>query len=468
LGWKVDKYGCPAMMNRSLPIIAVATAPGRAGVGVIRISGPKLLSIIQALFKKSLLPRQASVLTLRDASGDAIDQVLAIYFTAPASFTGEDVLELQCHGGLQLLELVMKRCLELGKDEGLVIAEPGEFTLRAYLNNKIDLAQAEAIADLIDAQSEAAVLGAARSLQGAFSDDINSLIDEITQLRILVESTLDFPEEEIEFLENAQAHKRLASVSSKLTTLRQGAKQGKILRDGIQLVLAGAPNVGKSSLLNRLAGEEVAIVTPIAGTTRDRVKESVIIDGVPMHVIDTAGLRETSDEVELKGIGRSWDAIRLADLVIFLQDAHSEGVNGDELREKILLAIPPKCPVLEVGNKSDLMGDKQKNQPNKDMLFISAKTGYGIGELKAKILEKAGWGGTQEGLILARRRHLDCLERAASHLQKSEEFAANGNSSLELFAEELRLVQDQLGQITGKVLPDDLLGKIFSQFCIGK
>lgn len=460
------------MMTRKLPIIAVATAPGKAGVGIIRISGANLLPMAQALFQKTLKPRQANLLTLRDGDGASIDQLIAIYFAAPASFTGEDILELQCHGGPQLLEFVMKRCLELGKDQELVIAEPGEFSLRAYLNNKIDLAQAEAIADLIDAQSEAAVRGAARSLQGAFSNDINGLIEEITQLRILVESTLDFPEEEIEFLENAQARARLAAVMQKLRTLREGAKQGKILRDGIQLVLAGAPNVGKSSLLNRLAGEDVAIVTPIAGTTRDRVKESITINGVPMHIIDTAGLRDTSDVVEAKGIERSWDAIRSADLVVFLQDSkplsEPEALVAKELKDQILKALPPKCPVLEVSNKSDLLGKAPITGDDKRPLFISAKTGDGIELLKQKILEAVGWGGSQEGAIVARRRHLDCLDRAAIHLGKSEEFAANGNISLELFAEELRLAQDQLGQITGKLLPDDLLGKIFSQFCIGK
>ena len=454
------------MMTRKLPIIAVATAPGKAGVGVIRISGSQLLPLAEALFHRALVPRQANLLTLRDAQGELIDQLIAIYFAAPASFTGEDVLELQCHGGPQLLELVMKRCLELGKDQGLVVAEPGEFSLRAYLNNKIDLAQAEAIADLIDAQSEAAVRGAARSLQGAFSDDINNLIEEITQLRILVESTLDFPEEEIEFLENAQARQRLAAVKEKLQALRAGAKQGKILRDGIQLVLAGAPNVGKSSLLNRLAGEEVAIVTPIAGTTRDRVKESITVDGVPMHIIDTAGLRETSDIVEAKGIERSWDAIRLADMVIFLTDAQA-GNQEDELKAQILRELPPKCPVLEVVNKADLLPDPPK-LPSDQALLISAKTGAGIDQLKRKILEVVGWDGPQEGTILARRRHLDCIERAAEHIEKSEQFAANGNNSLELFAEELSLAQQYLGEITGKLLPDDLLGKIFSQFCIGK
>ena len=451
-------------MTRKLPIIAVATAPGKAGVGVVRISGPSLKSITTALFQKELSPRQANLVTLRDAGGQIIDQLIAIYFLAPSSFTGEDVLELQCHGGPQLLELVMRRCLELGKDEGLVIAEPGEFTLRAYLNNKIDLAQAEAIADLIDAQSEAAVRGAARSLQGAFSHDINNLIEEITQLRILVESTLDFPEEEIEFLENALARERLAAVKTKLQALRDGAKQGKILRDGIQLVLAGAPNVGKSSLLNRLAGEEIAIVTPIAGTTRDRVKESITIEGVPMHIIDTAGLRPTSDIVEAKGIERSWDAIRLADLVIFLRDPQS---SDDGLREQILLEIPAKCPILEVVNKSDLVTSGSENN-SKEAILISAKTGAGLDALRQKILEIVGWSGSQEGAIIARRRHLDCLERASEHIARAEQFAANGNNSLELFAEELFLAQNHLGQITGKLLPDDLLGKIFSQFCIGK
>lgn len=454
------------MMTRQLPIIALATAPGRAGIGIVRISGKNLTSIIQALFKKALKPRQCYLLALHDSDDQVIDKLIAIYYSAPASFTGEDVLELQCHGGPQLLELVMRRCMELGKNEGLVMAEPGEFSLRAFLNNKIDLAQAEAIADLIDAQSEAAVIGAARSLQGVFSEEINALIEEITQLRILVESTLDFPEEEIEFLENAQALQRLLAVKTKLQALLFGAKQGKILRDGIQLVLVGAPNVGKSSLLNRLAGEEVAIVTPIAGTTRDRVKESIQIEGVPMHIIDTAGLRETADEVEAKGIERTWEAIRLADLVIFLTSPNTEKESSD-LRAQILDALPPKCPVLELMNKSDLL-TKSPSTAKNEVLSISAKTGYGIDGLKKKILETVGWNGPQEGAIVARRRHLDCLERASEHIARSEQFAANGNKSLELFAEELFLAQNHLGHITGKLLPDDLLGKIFSQFCIGK
>ena len=333
----------------------------------------------------------------------------------------------------------------------------------------MDLAQAEAVADLIDAQSEAAVRSAARSLQGAFSDDINALVEEITQLRILVESTLDFPEEEIEFLENAQAKERLQKVISRLAHLRANAKQGKILRDGIQLVLVGAPNVGKSSLLNRLAGEEVAIVTPIAGTTRDRVKESITINGVPIHIIDTAGLRDTQDEVEAKGIERSWDAIRTADLVVYLKDAANAGkesAKDTKLKAEIIAALPPKCPILEVHNKADLL--PANAFAASETLKISAKTGDGVEGLKNRILEIAGWSAPQEGGILARRRHLDCLDRAMEHIEKSEQFAANGNNSLELFAEELHLAQDELGKITGKLLPDDLLGKIFSQFCIGK
>ena len=452
------------MVTRKIPIIAIATAPGKAGVGIIRISGQNLSGLIQALFQRNLQPRQASLLPLRDKPGQLIDQVLAIYFVAPASFTGEDILELQCHGGPHLLELVLQRCLELGKDIGLEIAEPGEFSLRAYLNNKIDLAQAEAVADLIDAQSEAAVRGAARSLQGGFSDDVNDLVEEITQLRILVESTLDFPEEEIEFLENAKARERLGAVKTKLQTLQKGAKQGKILRDGIQLVLVGAPNVGKSSLLNTLAGEEVAIVTAVAGTTRDRIKESIQIEGVPMHVIDTAGLRQTSDEVEAKGIERTWEAIHLADLVIFLS-APNVGPEDEALKKRVLEAVPPKCPILEVVNKADLLDG---TPPLNNAMAISVKTGQGIDALKQEILKQVGWGGSQEGVIVSRRRHLDCIEKAAEHITRSEYFAANGNNSLELLAEELSLAQNHLGQITGKLLPDDLLGKIFSQFCIGK
>mgnify|MGYP000420274571 CR=1 FL=1 len=461
------------MMTRKLPIIALATAPGKAGIGVIRISGPQLLPMVTALFNKALTPRQASLLTLRDAQGESIDQLLAIYFVGPASFTGEDVLELQCHGGPQLLELVMKRCLELGKDQGLVIAEPGEFSLRAYLNNKIDLAQAEAIADLIDAQSEAAVRGAARSLQGAFSNDINGLIEEITQLRILVESTLDFPEEEIEFLENAQARERLSTVMKKLHSLREGAKQGKILRDGIQLVLAGAPNVGKSSLLNRLAGEEVAIVTPIAGTTRDRIKESITISGVPMHIIDTAGLRETDDAVERIGIERSWGEIEGADALLFLhdltriEDATHQAENAS-IRARFPQALIDGQRVLDVHNKADSVPGPHGHTAGANSLRVSAKTGEGLGDLRRRLLELAGWHEHPEGVYTARARHVQALRLTGEHLDEARRRLDQTNPQLDLFAEELRLAQGTLGDIVGQSTPDELLGEIFSRFCIGK
>jgi tRNA modification GTPase len=449
-------------------IYAIATPPGIGALAIIRLSGKDAFSITNLIFETKSGKRKdfenVKPYTIHFGNillnGKTLDEVLISVFKGPNSFTGEDTIEISTHGSPYIQQELLKLLSNLGARS----AEPGEFTLRAYLNSKIDLAQAEAIADLIDAQSEAAVLGAARSLQGIFSESINDLIEEITQLRILVESTLDFPEEEIEFLENAQAHERLAAVKEKLQSLRSEAKQGKILRDGIQLVLAGAPNVGKSSLLNRLAGEEVAIVTPVAGTTRDRVKESITIEGVPMHIIDTAGLRETNDLVEAKGIERSWDAIRLADLVIFLTDPNSA---EDGLKEQILRELPPKCPVIEVLNKSDLMASGSLSGL-KDAIRISAKTGDGIEPLKQHVLQMVGWNSSQEGAIVARRRHLDCLERASEHIARSEQFAANGNNSLELFAEELFLAQNHLGQITGKLLPDDLLGKIFSQFCIGK
>jgi tRNA modification GTPase len=349
---------------------------------------------------------------------------------------------------------------------GLAIAEPGEFSLRAFLNGKIDLAQAEAIADLIDAQSHAAVMGAARSLQGAFSDDIHHIVRALTQLRILVESTLDFPEEEIEFLENAQAHQQLSEIQEHIKHLLLAAKQGQILRDGVQLVLVGAPNVGKSSLLNCLAGEEIAIVTAVAGTTRDRVKQSITLDGVPVHIIDTAGLRQTKDEVEAIGIERTWASIRAADLLLFIEapDAHTD---EETLPAEVMAALPAGCTLLQLVNKADLLGAADKAAgPN--MLYVSAKTGAGIPELKNAILSRIGWHAGQEDVLISRQRHIDCLMQAEAALKKASHYALQGNRALELLAEELRLAQEHLGQITGRLLPDDLLGKIFSQFCIGK
>jgi tRNA modification GTPase len=354
---------------------------------------------------------------------------------------------------------------------GLAIAEPGEFSLRAFLNGKIDLAQAEAIADLIDAQSQAAVVGAVRSLQGDFSNDINALVGALIQLRILVESTLDFPEEEIEFLENARARTQLDDIKQRVSTLLGTARQGRILRDGVQLVLVGAPNVGKSSLLNRLAGEEVAIVTPIAGTTRDRVKQSISLDGVPIHITDTAGLRHTTDEVETKGIERSWASIRTADVLLFLEapegsSSQEPGIDSD-LYAEVTSALPPGCRALRVLNKADLIAPMDSVKAQADIL-VSAKTGFGMAELRSAILAAVGWQAGQEDVVISRQRHIDCLMRAEESLSRANAYAQEGNRALELFAEELRLAQEHLGQITGRVLPDDLLGKIFSQFCIGK
>jgi len=452
--------------SRKIPIVAIATAPGKAGVGIVRISGAGLQELAFAITNTRLQPRKATLVDLRSHDGRIIDSCLAIYFLAPHSFTGEDVLELQCHGGPQLLDLVMQRCLQLGHQAGLAIAEPGEFSLRAFLNEKIDLAQAEAIADLIDAQSHAAVMGAARSLQGAFSDDIHRLVQALTQLRILVESTLDFPEEEIEFLENAQARQQLTDIQERLQRLLGAAKQGQILRDGIQLVLVGAPNVGKSSLLNCLAGEEVAIVTAVAGTTRDRVKQSITLDGVPIHIIDTAGLRKASDEVEAIGIERTWASIRTADLLLYIEAPDAQTAD-DALYAEVVAVLPAGCASLRLVNKADLLS-RVNCATEPETLFISAKTGAGIPELKNAILSRVGWQAGQEDVLISRQRHIDCLKHAEAALNKASLYALQGNRALELFAEELRLAQEHLGQITGRLLPDDLLGKIFSQFCIGK
>lgn len=452
--------------SRKIPIVAIATAPGRAGVGIVRISGEGLQELAFAITNTRLQPRKATLVELRNEDGRVMDSCLAIFFAAPHSFTGEDVLELQCHGGPQLLDLVVQRCLQLGHQMGLAIAEPGEFSLRAFLNGKVDLAQAEAIADLIDAQSHAAVMGAARSLQGAFSDDIHHLVGALTQLRILVESTLDFPEEEIEFLENAHARQQLTEIQEHIQRLLAAAKQGQILRDGVQLVLVGAPNVGKSSLLNCLAGEEVAIVTAVAGTTRDRVKQSITLDGVPIHIIDTAGLRQTKDEVEAIGIERTWASIRAADLLLFIEAPDAYAADAT-LSAEVMAAVPAGCAFLRLVNKADLL-DAADMAAGPDVLYISAKTGAGISELKTAILSRIGWQVGQEDVLISRQRHIDCLVHAQAALNKASLYALEGNRALELFAEELRLAQEHLGQITGRLLPDDLLGKIFGQFCIGK
>jgi tRNA modification GTPase len=445
------------------PIVAIATAPGRGGIGVVRVSGPHLGPFIYALLGRSLEPRQATYCLFPDATGNAIDQGIALYFVAPASYTGEDVLELQGHGGPAVLQQLLNRCLNVGAIFNIRIASPGEFTLRAFLNDKIDLAQAEAIADLIDASSEAAARAAVVSMTGLFSQRINTLSAAIVQLRMLVEATLDFPEEEIEFLEKYQAHARLEALQITLTEILSASRQGVVLREGLHVVLAGEPNVGKSSLLNALSGQELAIVTDIAGTTRDKVSQVITLDGVPITITDTAGLRETNDTIEALGIERTWAAIEQADVILHLRALNTDHLTLDPQIQKRRSA---KSTVLNVCNKVDLSIEPLVG--TSDILFISAKTGQGLDTLRAKLLELAGWNPGQESPWLARQRHVDALLAAQSHLTQASEFALQKDLVLDLFAEELRLAHNQLGLITGQMTPDDLLGEIFSRFCIGK
>ena len=449
------------------PIIAIATAPGRGGIGVVRISGGDLDPMVERLFKKTLRPRHAHYLPFNDEKGEAIDAGIALFFKGPKSYTGEDVLELQGHGGPAVLRRVVEHCLKTGKDLGLRHAEPGEFTHRAFLNERLDLAQAEAVADLIDASSTAAARSAMASLSGAFSAHVNALSDRIVRLRMLVEATLDFPEEEIDFLEKYQAREVLNAIRTELETLNRQAHQGMILREGLHVVLAGQPNVGKSSLLNALAGDEVAIVTPIAGTTRDKVVQQIHLRGVPLHIVDTAGLRETTDTVESIGIARTWAEIEKANVIIHLQDVR---VKNDELDEAITRRLPADTPTLKVFNKIDLldMPGQGHTPPSAGALGISAKTGAGLEELKQKLLDIAGWNPSSESPWLARERHLRALNSAGEHLALADEHASHSDRVLDLFAEELRLAHEDLCAITGQFTSDDLLGEIFSSFCIGK
>lgn len=445
------------------PIVAIATAPGRGGIGVVRISGPDLGPFILAFFSRSLIPRHAHYLNFLDAQQLPIDQGIALYFNQPYSYTGEDVLELQGHGGPAVLQQLLKRCLVVGQPFGLRLATPGEFTQRAFLNDKIDLAQAEAVSDLIDATSEAAARAAVSSLSGEFSKRINHLSTSIVHLRILIEATLDFPEEEIEFLEKYQARDKLDLMQSDLNTILAQSRQGMVLREGLSVVLAGEPNVGKSSLLNALAKEDLAIVTNIAGTTRDKVSQIIHLQGVPITIIDTAGLRETNDVIELIGIGRSWDEISKADVVIHLVDATQP---FSLLDDAIETKRSRQSTVIQVFNKQDLLTN-QSVFPSAS-ITISAKTGKGLDELEKKLLELAGFNPALESPWLARQRHIDALEQARMHLLIAQEYAKENDRVLDLFAEELRLAHDSLGSITGKMTADDLLGEIFSNFCIGK
>jgi tRNA modification GTPase len=446
------------MVSKPKPdvIAAIATAPGRGGIGVVRVSGPDLTLLTESIVGRPLPPRLACYVRFKDGSGDILDEGIALYFQAPHSFTGEHVLELQGHGGPQVLQLVLERCLELGAR----LAEPGEFSRRAFLNDKIDLAQAESIADLIDAQSKEAVRSAVRSLTGEFSRLINELVAALIHLRMLVEATLDFPDEEIDFLEKANARGQLGDIKTLLGQVKAQARQGALLREGLNVVLVGQPNVGKSSLLNQLAGYEAAIVTEIAGTTRDAVREVIQINGVPLHITDTAGLRETVDMVETLGIERTWRALEQADIALLLVDV-SHGIGE---REAAILARLPGIPRLTVHNKIDVTGEQARIAGDGNEIWLSAKNGDGLDLLKQRLLELAGWQSAGEGAFMARRRHLEALDEATTHLAQAE----NALTHLELFAEELRLAQTTLSSITGEFTADDLLGEIFCRFCIGK
>ncbi|OFZ70743.1 MAG: tRNA uridine-5-carboxymethylaminomethyl(34) synthesis GTPase MnmE [Betaproteobacteria bacterium RBG_16_58_11] len=447
----------PPSQSNADTIAAIATAPGRGGIGVVRVSGPQAPSIAQALIGKLPPPRLATLANFLDTDASVIDQGIALYFAAPHSFTGEDVLELQGHGGPAVMQRLLARCLEAGAR----IAEPGEFTRRAYLNDKLDLAQAESVADLIDASSVQAAKSAMRSLQGEFSREIHALVQSLIDLRMLVEATLDFPEEEIDFLDAAHAKEKLAAIREQLGRVLTRAKLGALLREGLQVVLIGQPNVGKSSLLNRLAGEEVAIVTPVAGTTRDTVREEIQIDGIPLHIIDTAGLRETQDEVEKIGIARTWAVVDKAQLALVIIDAARGQAEEDEA---ILRKLPSGLPVLRVYNKIDLVGETPHAARDGEAVYLSAKTGAGLEILHDRLLQLAGWQAAEEGVYLARERHLQALYAAKSSLENAEQ----NWQQLELLAEELKLAQNALASITGEFSADDLLGEIFSRFCIGK
>ncbi len=475
------------------PIAAIATAPGRGAVGIVRISGKALAPLVEVLCGRLLTPRQASYLPFCDAAGRPIDQGLAIFFPAPHSYTGEDVLELQAHGGPVVLQLLLARCLEAAADNdaatgqprlaGLRLAQPGEFTERAFLNDKIDLAQAEAIADLIDASTETAARSAARSLSGEFSKEVHALLDQLVHLRMLVEATLDFPEEDIDFLQQADAQGQLTRLQQTLATVLQRAQQGAILREGIKVVIAGQPNAGKSSLLNALAGAELAIVTPVAGTTRDKVSELIQIDGVPLHVVDTAGLRDSLlpevDEVEKIGIERAWTEIQSADAVLFLHDLTRQRTPDDlrialnyraadaEIAAAISNRLPANTPVIDVWNKSD-MADAEVLAAVASGVPISAKTGAGLQQLRQQLLQVVGWQAAPEGVFMARERHVRALRQVEAQLARADAQLQARAPALDLLAEDLRQAQNALGDITGQFTPDDLLGEIFSKFCIGK
>ena len=468
------------LSERDAPIIAIATAPGKAAVGVVRISGRGLQAYANALCQQTLEPRRAHLVLITDANGQTLDQVLAMFFPSPHSYTGEDVLELQGHGGPLVLSMLLDRCMAFAEQAppglpGLRRAMPGEFTQRAFLNQKMDLAQAEAVADLIDAQTQAAVRGAGRSLAGEFSQQVANIQEHLLRLRILVEASLDFPEEDIDFVTQADVGGQLKRITQELKSLCGKAQQGALLRDGMRLVIAGQPNAGKSSLLNALTGQEVAIVTPVAGTTRDVLTQEIAIEGVPVHVVDTAGLREgeTLDEVETIGIERAWAQVGNADVVVLLHDLARQQEASyvskqNDLTDQVMQRKPNRSVVLHVFNKADVANQSTTFADDR-RIFISAKTGQGLPELKQHLLQSVGWQTShQEGVFSARARHVQALDKAQLHTAQALACLQQATPALDLLAEELRVSQQHLSELTGSMSADDLLGEIFSNFCIGK
>lgn len=448
------------MVGRDDTICAVATPPGRGGVGMVRASGPAAGAIAETLLGAAPRPRHAHFARFRTADGELIDEGLLLYFPGPASFTGEDVLELHGHGGPVVLDRLLRRVIELGARQ----ARPGEFSERAFLNGKLDLAQAEAVADLIAASTEAAARAAVRSLQGEFSQAVQALVESLIELRVYVESAIDFPDEEIDFLSEGDVLGRLDAIAAQLAEVQTSARRGQVLRDGMTVVIAGQPNVGKSSLLNRLAGYDAAIVTDIAGTTRDVLREHIHLDGMPLHVIDTAGLRDSADPVEQEGIRRAWQAIGNADrLLLILDDRAGLG----EAEQAILTRLPPGIGTTIVRNKIDLSGAEPGIVDTEQGVEVrlSALSGEGLPLLREHL--KASMGYTGQGSFIARRRHLEALDRAQAYLAAGREQLL-AHQAGELLAEDLRLAQEALGEITGAFTSDDLLGRIFSSFCIGK